>query len=84
MRLLAFRKRLYPDGLKGEEIPISAQVVSIVDVYDALTSERCYKKAFEHDTAIQMILDGQSLKTELSLSLSLCGASFFIASVTFA
>ena len=49
----------YPDGLKGEEIPISAQVVSIVDVYDALTSERCYKKAFEHDTAIQMIMDGQ-------------------------
>ena len=45
--------------MKGEEIPISAQVVSIVDVYDALTSERCYKKAFDHDTAIQMILDGQ-------------------------
>ena len=44
---------------EGEEIPISAQVVSIVDVYDALTSERCYKKAFDHDTAIQMILDGQ-------------------------
>ena len=49
----------YPDGLKGEEIPICAQVVSIVDVYDALTSERCYKKAFDHNTAIQMILDGQ-------------------------
>ena len=49
----------YPDGLKGEEIPICAQVVSIVDVYDALTSDRCYKKAFDHDTAIQMILDGQ-------------------------
>ena len=71
----------YPDGLKGEEIPISAQVVSIVDVYDALTSERCYKKAFDHDTAIQMILDGQCgqfnpilLKClkELSLQLSKC------------
>ena len=49
----------YPDGLKGEEIPICAQVVSIVDVYDALTSERCYKKAFDHDTAIKMILDGK-------------------------
>ena len=49
----------YPDGLKGEEIPISAQVVSIVDVYDALTSERCYKKAFDHDIAVKMILEGQ-------------------------
>ena len=36
----------YPDGLKGDEIPISAQVVSIADVYDALVSERVYKKAF--------------------------------------
>ena len=51
--------RGYPDGLKGEEIPISAQVVSLADVYDALTSERCYKKAFSHEKAIQMILDGE-------------------------
>ena len=36
--------RGYPDGLKGDEIPISAQVVAMADVYDALTSERCYKK----------------------------------------
>lgn len=49
----------YPDGLKGEEIPIAAQVVAIVDVYDALTSDRCYKKAFSHEKAIQMILDGE-------------------------
>lgn len=51
--------RGYPDGLKGEEIPIAAQVVSLADVYDALTSERCYKKAFDHDTAIGMILRGE-------------------------
>ena len=51
--------RGYPDGLKGEEIPISAQIVSIADVYDALTSVRCYKNACDHDTAIQMILEGQ-------------------------
>lgn len=51
--------RGYPDGLKGEDIPISAQVVAMADVYDALTSERCYKKAFSHDTAISMITNGQ-------------------------
>lgn len=49
----------YPDGLKGEEIPISAQIVAVADVYDALTSERCYKKAFSHDKAFQMILNGE-------------------------
>ncbi len=49
----------YPDGLKGDQIPISAQAVSIADVYDALTSERCYKKAYTHDEAIKMILEGQ-------------------------
>lgn len=51
--------RGYPDGLRGEEIPIAAQVVSLADVYDALTSERCYKKAFSHDEAMEMILTGQ-------------------------
>ena len=49
----------YPDGLKGDEIPISAQVVALADVYDALTSERCYKKAFSHKTAIKMICNGE-------------------------
>ena len=49
----------YPDGLKGDEIPIAAQVVALADVYDALTSERCYKKAYDHDTAIRMILKGE-------------------------
>ena len=49
----------YPDGLSGNEISIWAQVVSVADVYDALTSERCYKKAFSHDTAVQMIVDGE-------------------------
>lgn len=49
----------YPDGLLGEQIPISAQVVALADVYDALTSDRCYKKAYSHDTAISMILNGE-------------------------
>ena len=49
----------YPDGLLGEQIPISAQVVALADVFDALTSDRCYKKAYSHDTAITMILNGE-------------------------
>ena len=51
--------RGYPDGLKGDAIPISAQLVALADVYDALTSERCYKKAFSHEKAVQMILNGE-------------------------
>ena len=51
--------RGYPDGLRGDEIPISAQVVSLADVYDALVSKRVYKEAYSHDKAIQMILDGE-------------------------
>lgn len=54
-----FDGRGYPDGLVGDEIPISAQVVSIADVYDALTSERVYKKAFSHEKAMEMILNGE-------------------------
>lgn len=51
--------RGYPDGLVGDEIPIAAQIVSLVDVYDALVSERVYKKAFSHEKAMQMIADGE-------------------------
>ena len=51
--------RGYPDGLKGDDIPISAQLVALADVYDALTSERCYKKAFSHEKAVQMIRNGE-------------------------
>ncbi len=51
--------RGYPDGLKGDEIPIAAQIVALADTYDALTSNRCYKKSYPHETAVEMILDGQ-------------------------
>ena len=51
--------RGYPDGLVGEQIPISAQIVALADVYDALVSKRSYKKAFSHETAVQMILNGE-------------------------
>lgn len=49
----------YPDGLKGEEIPIAAQVVSLADVYDALTSKRVYKEAYTHEKAMEMIMNGE-------------------------
>ena len=49
----------YPDGLKGEEIPISAQLVSVADVYDALVHERCYKEAYSPDEAYRMIINGE-------------------------
>ena len=49
----------YPDGLKGDEIPIAAQVVSMADVYDALTSERVYKPAYTHEEALAMIAHGE-------------------------
>ena len=49
----------YPDGLKGEEISIWAQVASLADVYDALTSSRVYKDAYTHDQTMAMILNGE-------------------------
>lgn len=51
--------RGYPDGLKGEEIPIAAQIVALADVYDALTSVRVYKPAFTHEKAVEMISNGE-------------------------
>lgn len=51
--------RGYPEGLKGDEISLWAQIVSIADVYDALVSPRCYKKAFSFDKALGMILNGE-------------------------
>ena len=49
----------YPDGLKGDDIPISAQLVSLADVYDALVSERCYKESYSKDEAYRMIITGE-------------------------
>ena len=54
-----FDGRGYPDRLVGDEIPIAAQIVSVADVYDALISERCYKKAFTKEQAFQMITNGE-------------------------
>ncbi|MCM1090844.1 MAG: HD domain-containing protein [Butyrivibrio sp.] len=49
----------YPDGIAGDEIPLSAQIVSVVDVYDALVGERVYKKVYDKETAYNMIMNGE-------------------------
>ena len=49
----------YPDGLKGDRIPLAAQIVSLADVYNALVSKRCYKKAYSHEQALAAIHSGK-------------------------
>jgi cyclic di-GMP phosphodiesterase len=49
----------YPDGLGGDEIPLSARLMMMADVYDALTSKRCYKPAYSHAQAVAEILPGR-------------------------
>lgn len=49
----------YPDGLSGDDIPISAQVVGLADVYSTMTADRIYKKALSHDEVIKMLLEGK-------------------------
>ena len=49
----------YPDGLKGDEVPLCAQVVGLVDAYDALVSVRPYKRKLKHEEAIRMIANGE-------------------------
>ena len=51
----------YPTGKKGEEIPLCARILSIVDVYDALTSKRSYKEAFTHEKAMQIIIEDREI-----------------------
>lgn len=68
----------YPRGLKGDEIPISAQIVSIADCYDALTTERVYKRALPPDTAFRMITGGEcgSFSPELLACFTRCREAF--------
>lgn len=49
----------YPDALKGTDIPLSARILSVVDVYEALVSERCYKAPIPHAKAVEMIVEGR-------------------------
>ena len=48
----------YPDRLAGEDIPLSARILSVVDVYDALVNTRCYKPAFSYDEALDIVVQG--------------------------
>jgi len=65
----------YPDGLKGEEIPLQARMMSITDVYDALVSVRPYKKAFSHEEAIQIIKEGRGTQFDPDLATLFIGLS---------
>jgi len=51
----------YPHGLSGEEIPVSGRLMALADVYDALISERVYKKAFSHEKARDIIVEGKGV-----------------------
>ncbi|MDO5434905.1 MAG: HD domain-containing protein [Clostridia bacterium] len=70
--------RGYPSGLMGDDIPIAAQIVSIADIYDALTNERCYKPAYTHDQAFDMIVGGQcgAFSERMLACFSACGEMF--------
>lgn len=65
----------YLAGLKGEEIPLSARIVAIVDVYDALTHERCYKQKYTHDQAIKMIMQEKGAHFDPDITDCFCETS---------
>lgn len=58
----------YPENLKGEEIPVSARVMAIVDVYEALTSKKAYKDSFSHELSMQIIAEGRGIDFDPSLT----------------
>lgn len=73
--------RGYPEGLKGDEIPISAQIVSVADCFDALTTKRTYKEAYDAETAFEMILAGECGKfsDKLLSCMKICREAFLEA-----
>ncbi len=48
----------YPAGLRGEDIPIGSRIVSVIDAYDAMISNRCYRRGFAHEEAVRRLVDG--------------------------
>ena len=71
----------YPEGLKGPEIPVQARMMALVDVYDALVSDRPYKKAFSHEEAMKIILDGRGTQFDPGLADLFVGLSLKIEEV---
>jgi len=57
----------YPEGLKGKDIPLQGRLMAIADVYDALVSDRPYKKAFPHEDAVHVISAGKGTHFEPTL-----------------
>jgi HD-GYP domain-containing protein (c-di-GMP phosphodiesterase class II) len=57
----------YPEGLRGKDIPLSARIVALADVYDALTSDRPYRKAMSHAEARQIIVEGRGTQFDPDL-----------------
>ena len=57
----------YPNGLKGEEIPLCGRIMAIADVYDAVTSSRPYKGVLSHEKAVEIILAGRGLQFDPQL-----------------
>lgn len=74
----------YPYGLKGEEIPVSAQIVSIADCFDALTTERVYKDPYAMEEACRMITDGECgiFSEKMLQSFGKCREAFFHHAIT--
>jgi len=74
----------YPDGLKGDQIPLSAQIMAVADVYDALRSERCYKKDFSHEKSMQIIISekGKHFAPAVADAFLKCERKFYKISMT--
>jgi len=71
----------YPTGLKGEEIPLSARIISVVDVYDALVSPRCYKGAYPHDVSLEIITEGRGTQFDPAIVDMLPGIAGILKSI---
>ena len=66
------KNRLYPHGLDRDKIPLVGRIVKLGDVYDALTSKRCYKEAFPHAKSREIIVAGREKEFDPDVGMLLC------------